>query len=208
MEQRTPEWIAERVGKVTASRVASIIARTKSGPSASRASYMGQLIAEWLTGTPMESFTSQAMQWGTDTEAEARAAYQFETGVLVAKVGFVPHPTIVMAGASPDGLIGETGLLEAKCPNTHTHVETLLGQSVPSQYITQMQFQMACTGRGWCDFVSYDPRMPEHMRLFIKRVHRDPDTIKMLEGEVIAFLAELDEKVSELTKRYGVKEAA
>jgi putative phage-type endonuclease len=208
MEQRSPEWIAERVGKVGASRVADIVARTKSGWSASRATYMGQLIAERLTGTPMDNYVSAAMQHGTDTEAEARAAYQFEAGVLVGKVGFVRHPTIAMAGASPDGTIGETGLLETKCPNTSTHIDTLLGQSVPGRYITQMQWQMACTGRGFCDFVSFDKRMPEHMRLFIKRVPRDAETIKMLEGEVITFLAELDEKVAELTKRYGMKEAA
>jgi putative phage-type endonuclease len=208
MEQGSAEWVAARVGKVGASRVADIIAKTKSGWSASRATYMGQLIAERLSGTPMESFSSAAMQWGTDCEPEARAAYQFETTTLVTRAGFIQHPTIEMAGASPDGLVGETGLVEIKCPNTSTHIETLLGQSVPAKYVTQMMWQMATTGRGWCDFVSFDKRMPEHMRLFIKRVPRDPETIKTLEGEVITFLAELDEKVAELTKRYGMKEAA
>ena len=210
LEQGTDAWKLAKCGCVGASRVADIIAKTKSGFSASRANYMAQLIAERLTGVPAETYTNQAMQWGTDTEAEARAAYQFETGTLVQKVGFVPHPGILMAGASPDGLVGDQGLLECKCPQTSTHIDTLLGQSVPGKYVTQMQFQMACTGRKWCDFVSFDPRMPESMRLFIKRVPRDSRTIGDLETQVIEFLSELDAKLAALTSRYGapVREAA
>ena len=206
--QGTEEWRLAKCGWIGASRVADIIAKTKSGWSASRATYMGQLIAERLTGKPMESFSSAAMQWGTDTEADARAAYQFETGVLVGKTGFVPHPSIRMAGASPDGLIGESGLLEIKCPNTATHIDTLLGQSVPGRYVTQMQFQMACTGRGWCDFCSYDPRLPENMRMFVKRVNRDPETIADLEKQVTEFNAEVEKKLAELLARYPMQEAA
>lgn len=202
MEQRSPEWFAARAGKVTASRVADVIAKTKSGPSASRATYMGELIAERLTGTCTEKFTNAAMQWGTDTEEEARAAYQFETTTLVALAEFVTHPKIAMSGASPDGYIGDDGLLELKCPNSATHIDTLLGQSVPGKYITQMQWQMACTGRKWCDFASFDPRLPETMRLHIQRVQRDDKMIAELETAVVEFLSEVDAKVAALRARY------
>ena len=202
MEQRSPEWFAARAGKVTASRVADVIAKTKSGPSASRATYMGELIAERLTGTCAEKFTNAAMQWGTDTEEEARAAYQFETTTLVALAEFVTHPKIAMSGASPDGYIGDDGLLELKCPNSATHIDTLLGQSVPGKYITQMQWQMACTSRKWCDFASFDPRLPETMRLHIQRVQRDDKMIAELETAVVEFLSEVDAKVAALRARY------
>jgi putative phage-type endonuclease len=200
--QGSPEWFAARLGRVTASRVADVIAKTKSGPSASRANYMAQLIAERLTGVCAETFTNAAMQWGTDMEPEARAAYEFHCDAEVLQVGFVAHPTIAMSGASPDGLIGDLGMLEIKCPNTATHIETLLGQTVPGKYVTQMQWQMACTGRSWCDFASYDPRLPEHMRLFVSRVERDGTMI-----EVSAFLAEIDAKTAELRRLYE-REAA
>lgn len=206
--QGSDEWKALRLGKVTASRVADVVARTKTGYGASRANYMAQLIAERLTGTVAEAYTNAAMIHGTETEPEARAAFEFYQGVTVEQVAFVPHPKIDQAGASPDGLIGEDGLVEIKCPNTATHLETLLGQAVPSKYETQMQFQMACTGRKWCDFVSYDPRMPENMRLFIKRVARDDRRIAELESEIAAFLLEMAVKLSELNSLYGEKEAA
>jgi putative phage-type endonuclease len=206
--QGSPEWKALRCGRVTASRVADIVAKTKTGYSASRANYLAQLIAERLTGTPAETFTSAAMQHGTETEPEARSAYEFYQGVAVEQVAFVPHPSIDQAGASPDGLVDDDGLVEIKCPNTATHLETLLGQAVPGKYETQIQFQMACTGRQWCDFVSYDPRMPENMRLFIKRVPRDQNRIAELEGEIVRFLKELDTKLSDLTSIYGDREAA
>jgi putative phage-type endonuclease len=206
--QGSPEWKALRCGKVTASRVADVVARTKTGYSASRANYRAELIAERLTDTPAPSFTSAAMQHGTETEPEARAAYEFYQGVAVVQVAFVPHPRIDQAGASPDGLVGEDGLVEIKCPNTATHLETLLGQAVPAKYSDQMQFQMACTGRKWCDFVSYDPRMPEHMRLFVRRVQRDDARISHLEAEIVVFLRELAGKLSDLNAIYGDKEAA
>jgi putative phage-type endonuclease len=208
MEQGSPEWLAARCGKVTASRAADVIAKTKSGWGASRANYMGELIAERLTGTPAEKYTNAAMQWGTDTEAAARAAYQFEKMTPVAKVGFVPHPSIAMAGASPDGFVGDDGLIECKCPLTHNHIETLLGQAVPSKYIWQIQFQIACTGRQWCDFVSYDPRLPESMSLFVQRVSRDGEAIEYLEKEIRAFIAEMDEKLAALVSRYGERKEA
>ncbi len=206
--QGSADWFAQRAGKVTASRVADVVAKTKSGPSASRATYMAQLIAERLTGTVQDSFTNAAMQWGTATEPEARAAYEFYRNETVTEVGFVPHPTIVQSGASPDGLVGVYGLLEIKCPNTATHLETLLGKMVPAKYVNQMQWQMACTGREWCDFASYDPRLPEHMRLFVKRMPRDDKRIAELETEITGFLAEMADKINELSSLYGEKEAA
>lgn len=206
--QGSPEWHQLRLGKVTASRVADVVAKTKTGPSASRTNYMAELIAERLAGEPAEKFTNAAMQWGTDMEPQARAAYEFRTDAEVTQVGFILHPSIDQAGCSPDGLIDEDGLIEIKCPNTATHLETLLGQAVPSKYETQMQFQMACTGRQWCDFVSYDPRMPESMRMFIKRVERDDKRIKELETEVAGFLLEVAVKLSQLNSLYGLQEEA
>lgn len=208
MIQGSEEWIAARLGRVTASRVSDVIAKTKSGYSASRANYCAELVAERLTGKAADGFKSSAMQWGTDNEAEARIAYSFYTDMEVTEVGFVPHPVIEMTGASPDGLVGDAGLVEIKCPLTATHIETLMGQAVPAKYVAQMQWQMACTGRQWCDFASFDPRMPEHMRLFVKRIARDDKAIKSLEIEIISFLAEVDEKVAALTKLYGEREAA
>ena len=200
IEQRTEEWFAARLGKVTASRVADVIAKTKTGYSASRENYMAQLVVERLTQTKAESYTNAAMQWGTDQEPFARAAYEAAQGVMVEEVGFVPHPSIEWAGASPDGLVGDDGLVEIKCPNTATMIETLLSQKVPGKYITQMQFQMACTGRQWCDFVSFDNRLPEMFQLFVTRVPRDEVFIRLIEAEIVQFLAELDDKINKLMK--------
>ena len=200
MEQGTDEWFAMRIGKVTASRVADVIAKTKSGYSSSRDNYMAQLVCERLTGQKGESFTNAAMQHGTETEPLARLAYEVSQNVLVDQVGFVPHPSIKMAGASPDGLVGDDGLIEIKCPNTATHIETLLSETVPTKYFTQMQFQMACTGRQWCDFVSFDNRLPAELQLFVKRVPRDEMYIKLMEAEIVQFLAELDDKINKLMK--------
>ena len=198
MEQHTPEWYAARLGKVTASRVADVIAKTTTGYSTSRANYMAQLVCERMTATQAESFNNSAMQWGTDQEPVARAAYEAAMDVLVDETGFVIHPTIAEAGASPDGLIGLFGLIEIKCPMTATHIETLLSEKVPAKYNTQMQWQMACTGRKWCDFVSFDPRMPDNLQIFVSRVNRDDTYIKMLETEVKTFLAEIDQKIETL----------
>jgi putative phage-type endonuclease len=203
IEQGTPEWFAQRLGKVTASRVADVIAKTKTGYSTSRDNYMAQLVCERLTGTVAESYTNAAMQWGTDNEPLARAAYEAYADVLVDEVAMITHPRISMAGASPDGLVGDDGLVEIKCPNTATHIDTLLTQTVPGKYVTQMQWQMACTGRQWCDFVSFEPRLPKELQLFIKRVPRDDAYIAMLEKEVLSFLEELDEKVNKLNDLKG-----
>ena len=197
MEQRTDDWFQARLGKVTASRVADVVAKTKSGYSASRDNYMADLIVERLTGQKASSFSNAAMEWGTEQEPNARAAYSARTGELVEEVGLIDHPTIPMSGASPDGLVGE-GIVEFKCPNTATHLEYLLADKVLEKYVTQMQWQMACTGRPWGDFVSYDPRLPEHLQMLIVRVPRDDKRIAELEDEVRKFLAELDDKVKKL----------
>lgn len=200
--QGSDAWLEARVGSLGASRIAEAVARTKTGWGASRANLMAEMVAERLTGTPADRFTNAAMQWGTEKEPEARAAYEFLTDVDVALVGIVRHPTIDGTHASPDGLVGEDGLVEIKAPNTATHIETLLGQKVPEKYVTQMQWQMACTGRRWCDFASYDPRLPEAMRLFVSRVERDDALIATLEKDIAAFLAELAEKVTNLRALY------
>ena len=197
MDQRSPDWFKARLGKVTASRVSDVVAKTKSGVSASRTNYLAQLICERLTETVAEGYTSAEMQWGTDQEPYARAAYSAKVGELVEEVGFIDHPTISGAGASPDGLVAE-GLVEIKCPNTSTALDWILSGKPPTKYITQMQWQMACTGRPWCDFVSYDPRLPENLRLLVIRVDRDEERIKELEQEVQSFLSELDDKVNKL----------
>jgi putative phage-type endonuclease len=200
MEQRTEEWFAARCGKVTASRVADIIAKTKTGYSASRENYLAQLVCERMTGKPAESYSNAAMQWGTDQEPFARAAYEANKDVLVEEMGFAVHPTIDGAGASPDGLVGLFGLVEIKCPNTATHIQTLLDQKVPEKYNVQMQWQMACTSRQWCDFVSFDPRMDEGLQLFVKRVEYDSIYVAQLEKEVINFLMDVEDKIQKLNK--------
>ncbi len=199
-EQGSKEWFAQRCGKVTASRVSDVTARIKTGYGASRANYMAQLVAERLTGEVAESFSNAAMQWGTDTEPHARAAYEFRTDATVTPIGFADHPTVPMSGASPDGLVGDDGLLEIKCPNTATHIETLLANTVPPKHMLQIQWQLACTGRAWCDFVSFDPRMPEAMRFFMCRVSRDNTLIGTRENEIRTFLAELESTVDRLKR--------
>ena len=202
MIQGSPEWKAERCGKVTASRVGDATARTKTGWGSSRDNYMAELIVERLTGQPVEQYTNAAMAWGTQTEPEARSAYAFHAGVNVEEVGFVAHPTVQMSGGSPDGFVGTDGLVEFKCPQTATHIATLLGAEIDLKYIKQMQWCLACTERNWCDFVSYDPRLPLAMQLHIRRVHRDEKMIAQLEKEVTEFLTELAAKVDILNARY------
>jgi len=200
--QGTPEWIAARVGSLGASRVADAVARTKSGWGTSRANLMAEIIAERLTGVAAENYTNAAMQWGTAMEPEARAAYEFSEDVEVTTVGLVRHPRIQGTHASPDGLVGADGLVEIKCPNTANHIDTLLGDaSIAGKYVTQMQWQMACTGRRWCDFVSYDPRLPEEHRLFVQRIPRDDRHIAELERDIISFLAEVEDKLARLQQR-------
>lgn len=200
--QGSPEWHALRLGKVTASRIADVCTRTKTGFGAGRKNYMAELVAERLTGARTEGFTNAAMQWGTDQEPEARIAYEFYRDAAVEQTGFVAHPSIADTGASPDGMVGADGLVEIKCPNTATHIETLLGGSLPEKYFLQMQWQLCCTGRQWCDFASYDPRLPEAMRLFVDRVKRDDVAIAAIEKDVIDFLNELRLTVHRLRSKY------
>jgi putative phage-type endonuclease len=198
IEQRTEEWFAARLGKVTASKVADVIAKTKTGYSASRENYMAQLICERMTGQKADSFTNAAMEWGTATEPLARAAYEAFKDVLVDEVGIIEHPFLPMCAASPDGLVGIDGMLEIKCPNTATHFDTLLTGKMPSKYMPQVQWQMACANRLWVDFVSYDPRAPEGLQLFVTQIERDDKYILELEAEVNKFLGELDERIEKL----------
>jgi putative phage-type endonuclease len=201
--QGSEEWHRQRIGKATASRISDIVAKTKSGYSTSRANYMAQLVVERMTNQVAESYTNSAMEWGTENEPFARGAYETKMNLLVTEVGAIDHPSIAMSAASPDGLIGDDGCLEIKCPNTATHIDTLLGGEIAKKYYDQMQWQMACTGRSWCDFVSFDPRMPEGLQLFIKRIPRDDKYLAELEGEVIQFLAEVDDKVNKLNDLKG-----
>lgn len=202
VEQGSPEWHAERVGKVTASRMVDLCARTKTGWGAARRQYLNDLIVERLSGIPVLTGTGAARRWGKELEPEAKSAYEFYRGATIEEVGFILHPTIGDAGASPDGLIGSDGLVEFKCPTLSVHLETLVAEVVAPEYALQMQWQMACTRRQWCDFASYDPRFPEAMRLYVKRVDRDEKTIADLETLVIEFLAELRLTVHRLRAKY------
>ena len=199
IEQRTPEWFAQRLGKVTASRINDVMATLKSGgETASRKNYRAQLAIERLTQTQAQSFASAAMQWGTDCEPLAVAAYEAKLGVFVDAAAFVDHPHTKNSGASPDGLVGANGLLEVKCPNSATHFEWLLAGVVPKEHQNQMLWQMACTGRDWCDFVSYDPRMPEHAQLFVVRLERDDAAISKITKAVESILEEVDEMCAQI----------
>jgi putative phage-type endonuclease len=205
MQQGTEEWKQARCGRVTASRVHDIVAVTRSGGYTSgRKNYLAELVCERLTGRPAPSYQSAAMAYGTETEPEARFAYALAKGVEIEEVGFIPHPAIAMAGCSPDGLVGKDGLVEIKCGNSATHIETLLNEKIDPGYMDQMQFQMATTGRKWCDFVSFDKRLPEQMQLYIQRVSRDDKAIAKLELEITQFLIDLDATVSLLRKRFLV----
>lgn len=206
--QGSPEWHSLRCGRVTASRVADVVARTKSGWGASRANYMAELIAERLTGCPAVGFTNAAMAWGTEQEPFARRAYAAQVGADVSEIGFVSHPEIAMTGCSPDGLIGEDGLVELKAPNTATHLDTLLGETIPAKYVTQMQWQMACTGRDWCDWVSFDPRMPAWGQLYIARIPYNDGLVEELVGQVREFLDEVARAKADLEQYYKKAQAA
>jgi len=199
VEQRTEEWFAAKLGKASASHVSDILAKTKSGYSATRKNYMMKLLCERLKGKRQEdTYVSRDMERGTEREPLARSAYEAKTGVMVEEVGFIDHPTIPMFGASPDGLVGEDGCIEIKCPLTAQHVDLLTGGNIDTKYIYQMQTQMACTGRKWCDFVDYDSDLIEELSLFIRRIPRDEAMIGMIEEAVIQFNAELDALIEQL----------
>ena len=199
-QQGTPEWLAARSGKITASMVSAVLMKPE---TAGYRDYQAQIVAEILTGKPQGSdFTNAAMQFGTENEPLARSAYEAHTGFSVDEVGMVIHPTINRAGASPDGLVGNSGLAEIKCPKVATHLAYLIAGVVPTTYKNQMMWQMACTGMDWCDFVSFRPDLPENLQLFIIRHQKDPAEILKLEIAVIAFLAGVDQMIEKLK---GVK---
>lgn len=197
MEQRTDEWFNARIGKVTASRVADVLATVKKGESAARANYRAQLVAERLSGQAASSFCSGAMQWGIEKEEQARDLYSF-IYEDVTEEGFVDHPVISNSGCSPDGLVGMDGLLEIKCPETANHIKTLKSNEIPTKYLPQVTWQMACTERKWCDFMSFDPRMPFELQHAVIRIERDNEKIQEIELEVRKFLEEVAKEVEEL----------
>lgn len=198
--QGTEAWKQQRLGRATASKISDIVARTKTGRGASRANYAAQLIVERLTGIPQDSYTNAAMQWGTEQEPKARENYSMLNNVTVEECGFFIHPSIPQSGASPDGLIGADGLIEIKCPTTASHLDTLLGEPIEKKYLYQMQWQMACTKRKWCDFCSYDPRLPFELQMKVIRIQRDDILLEQLQKDVIEFLAEIDAKILQLQK--------
>lgn len=203
-EQRTEEWFQDRLGKVTASRISDVMMKPT---TAGYQNYRAQLVCERLTGVPTETFQSAAMLHGTETEPQARALYEMETGLDVSEVGFIPHPTLEMSGASPDGVVGQDGLVEIKCPQPAEHIRVLTGGAIKTQYVLQMQWQMACIGREWCDFVSFSPALPSEMQLFRQRVDRDAEKVEEITEAVTKFLSQVDEMAARLTKQYR-KDAA
>ncbi len=197
------ELSPERIGRATASRISDIVARTKSGYGASRGNYAAELVAERLTGMQYSTgYENAAMKFGRETEPLARVAYELHANTTVDKAGFIIHPSILMSGASPDGIINNDGLVEIKCPNTATHIATLRGEPLADKYYVQVQWQLACSKRLWCDWISFDPRLPEEMRLFVKRIPLDRKRIHELEDEVTAFLAEVEATVIFLRAKY------
>ncbi len=207
--QGSPEWLFERAGRITGSHMADVMAMLKSGKgeTAKRYDYKIALIAERLTGRATATYVSPEMQWGTDNEPLARGAYEVETGRSVDQVGFYVHPTMEYAGGSPDGIIGKDGMLEIKCPKTSTHIGWMLEGIVPPEHEPQMSWYMACTDRKWCDFVSFDPRLPEHLQLFIVRLERDETRINELDIAATVFEGEIRTLMDRLPKRPQAKQA-
>ncbi len=202
--QDTEQWRLDRCGSVGASEIADATRRLKNGsPAASRASLMARKIAERLTGRPVRTFQSQAMLEGLQKEPQARAAYELQSGNAVTETGIVKHPTIPWTHASPDGLVGENAVLEVKCPEHAAHLDTLLKRSIDPDYYIQIQWQMACTERYWAHFVSYHPDFPPSMQLYVQRIDWDHGLVKELEMGVIAFIEELETKLTDLRQQYG-----
>ena len=197
--QRSPKWFAARGGKVTGSCVSDVLTKVKTGESTSRANYRAQLVVERITGLPAGGdYTNAAIQRGTDLEPVARVAYEVKTGSLALETGFWHDDNM---GASPDGLIDDDGLLEIKCPSLATHFGYLKAGTVPSKYVPQIQMQMFVTGREWCDFVSFCPEYPEHLRLMIVRCKRDDEYISNMVIEINKFLSEVQTDVLFLEKK-------
>lgn len=201
--QGTPEWLQARCGSLGASAVQDALAKTKTGWGASREAVKARLIIERLTGAPQDTYQNDAMRWGSEQEPSAADAYSFVRNVELETCGIYKHPFIQGTHASPDRLVGVDGLIEIKCPVSSTHLDTLLKKKIPGKYVTQMQWQMACTNREWCDYVSYDPRFPAQHQLFIHRVERDGKLIAQLENDVAEFLDEVEKALKELENTYA-----
>jgi YqaJ-like viral recombinase domain len=209
LKQGSWEWHLARCGKATASRMHDVTHKLKNGNwSAARENYIAELISERLSGVPYPHKKTVEMQWGTDNETDARELYALSCPESVTEVGFVLHPNIEMTGSSPDGFVGDVGLLQIKCPNTATHLKTLRGASIDIEYVKQMQWEMATTQRLFCDFVSYDPRVPTEICMVTNRVYRDDEMIAQLESDVIQFLIEVDSEVIKLCERYKLQVVA
>jgi len=199
--QGTPEWRQQRVGCVTASRIKDVLAQGRgSAKSATRENYLTEKVLESLTGEPVEDDISRFpdVAWGIECEPLGRAAYEAHCGVLVSEVGMILHPRIAQAGASPDGLVRTDGMVQIKCPKTKTHLAYLLAGGVPAEYQPQMQWEMACTGRAWNDFASFDPRLPHDLQLFVARLKRDDAAIAAYESAVEEFLSEVSATLARL----------
>jgi len=194
--QRSDDWHSERCGKVTASRIKDLNAKPAKGKALNALGLT--ILAERLTGVQKEIFTNAAMQWGIDNEPHAITAYENQTGNFVVGTGLIDHPFIEMFGASPDGLVCDKGQIEAKCPDTTTHLNTLLTKQVPDEYIPQITSQLSCTRREWCDFISYDPRLPEALQLIIIRIFAKDLGIEAIENDVRQFNKSIDEALQEL----------
>lgn len=202
IEQNSAEWLALRAGKITASRAKDVIAFSKRDgkPLQARVDYAGDIFAELLTGEPRMQTRAAPLDWGHDVEAGARAAYEAETGEMVVQVGFVQHPLLAYVGCSPDGLIGADGMLQIKCPyNPFVHATTWR-DGMPEDHLPQIQFELWVTGRAWSDFVSYDPRMPAHRRLYIQRISRDEKLIEHIAESAASLWSEVQSMYSEMMK--------
>ncbi len=208
MPQGDEEWLQARVGKVTASRMGDMMAKTKSGWGASREQYAAELLSELINGKPYQGYVTGPMAQGILNEPDARVEYEFEKGVRVEEVGFIPHPNIHRAGASPDGYVGSEGLIEIKCMQPSGHVAVLRTLKISDSHIKQMQFQMACTGRQWCDYVAYNPNYNPPYRCWISRVYRDENLIRTLEDHTRIFLQELDLALADLRAKHERERAA
>ena len=201
IEQGTEAWLEIRRGKVTASKMKDVMAKGRGKePSKTRQKYMTQLLVERLTGQSEDFYVNAAMEWGTEHEPQARLVYEFLHDVEVKQIAFADHPTVEMFGASPDGLIGDDGGLEIKCPLSSTHIEWMLADEVPVEHVKQMMTCMAVTGRKWWDFMSYDPRMPQHLQTFVKRLDRDEQMVVKIEDATQKFNAELSERIEQLNQ--------
>lgn len=203
IEQGSPEWFAQRCGHLTASRMGDLLAKTKTGPAASRANLLAQLVCERLTGKPVELFESADMRRGSELEPLARDQYEARTGSIVLPAEFVRHPTIPFFGASPDGY-ADDGLVEIKCLNAANHIAILRGGSI-EKYLPQVQTQMLCAERKWVDLSFWHPDFPEHLRLKIIRVAARQDYQRSLEEEAQRFLAEVSVETKALQE---LREAA